>query len=128
MLEGAAAAAPSSKVRAKRRTFTAAQKLAILREIDACPAGQQGEVLRKHGIYSSHLTKWRRQRAAGTLVPTKRGPKVDEHAKQLARLERENARLMIKLQKSELIIDAQKKLLHVLGLPEPDLSDLDEPK
>ena len=118
----------SSEVRAKRRTFTAAQKLAILREIDACPAGQQGEVLRKHGIYSSHLTKWRRQRAAGTLVPTKRGPKVDEHAKQLARLERENARLMIKLQKSELIIDAQKKLLHVLGLPEPDLSDLDEPK
>ncbi len=71
---------------------------------------------------------WRRQRAAGTLVPTKRGPNVDEHAKQLARLERENARLAAKLQKSELIIDAQKKLLHVLGLPEPDLSELDEPK
>ena len=127
-LEGAAAAAPSSEVRAKRRTFTAAQKLAILREIDACPDGQQGEVLRKHGIYSSHLTKWRRQRAAGTLVPTKRGPKVDEHAKQMARQERELARLTAKLQKAELIIDAQKKLLHVLGLPEPDLSDLDEPK
>lgn len=128
-LEGAAAAAaPSSEVRAKRRTFTTAQKLAILREIDACPAGQQGEVLRKHGIYSSHLTKWRRQRSVGTLVPTKRGPKVDEQAKQLARQERELARLQAKLQKAELIIDAQKKLLHVLGLPEPDLSDLDEPK
>ncbi len=60
--------------RAKRRTFTAAQKLAILREIDACPAGQQGEVLRKDGTYSSHLTKWRRQRAAGALVPTAIGP------------------------------------------------------
>lgn len=53
------------------------------------------------------------------LVPTKRGPKVDERA---------NARLAVKLQKSELIIDARKGSLRVLGLPEPYLSELDEPK
>ena len=127
-LAGAAAAAPASEVRAKRRAFTAAQKLAILRETDACPEGKIGEVLRRHGIYSSHLSQWRQLRDAGELVARKRGPKVDEQAKQLAQLEREKAGLEAKLRKSELIIDAPKKLLHVLGLPEPDLTELAEPK
>jgi hypothetical protein len=127
-LEGAAAAAPSSEVRAKRRIFTAAQKLAILREIDACPEGKVGEVLRRYGIYSSHLSKWRQMRAAGDLVAKKRGPKVDEQAQRLAQVEREKAQLTARLHKAELIIDAQKKLLQVLGLPEPDLTELDRLK
>lgn len=127
-VERAAMMAPSSEVRPKRRMFTAAQKLAILREADACPEGKIGEVLRRHGIYSSHLSQWRQLRNAGKLVASKRGPKVDEQAKRLARLEREKARLEAKLRKSELIIEAQKKLLHVLGLPDPDLTELDEPK
>ena len=127
-VEQAAMLAPSSEVRPKRRTFTAAQKLAILREADACPEGTIGEVLRRHGIYSSHLSKWRQLRSAGKLVAGKRGPKVDEQARRLAQLEREKARLEAKLRKSELIIEAQKKLLHVLGLPDPDLTELDEPK
>src|SRR3972149_4533519 len=84
-VERAAMMAPSSEVRPKRRTFTAAQKLAILREADACPEGKIGEVLRRHGIYSSHLSKWRQLRSAGKLVAGKRGPKVDEQAKRLGR-------------------------------------------
>jgi len=128
LLEGTAGVVPSSEVRAKRRTFTAAQKLAILREADPCPEGKLGEVLRRHGIYSSHLSKWRQQRDAGELFAKKRGPKGDEQAQRLAQLEREKGRLEARLQKAELIIDAQKKLLHVLGLPEPDLTELDEPR
>ena len=120
--------APSSEVRAKRRQFTVAQKLAILREVDTCPAGQMGGVLRRHGLYSSQLSQWRRAREVGELAPKTRGPKSDPHAKDLARLHRENATLQARLHKSELIIDAQKKLLQVLGLPEPDLTELDAPK
>ncbi len=122
------AEAPVSEVRAKRRQFTVAQKLAILREVDTCPAGQIGGVLRRHGLYSSQLSEWRRARDAGELAPKTRGPKSDPHAKELACLQRENATLQARLHKSELIIDAQKKLLQVLGLPEPDLTELDAPK
>jgi len=60
------------------------------------------------------------------LTPRKRGPKVDEQAQRLAQLERENARLQAKLGKAELIIDAQKKLLQLLGLPEPELPETNE--
>ena len=122
------AEAPVSEVRAKRRKFTGAQKLAILREVDTCPAGQIGGVLRRHGLYSSQLSEWRRAREAGELAPQTRGPKSAPHAQDLARLQRENATLQARLHKSELIIDAQKKLLQVLGLPEPDLTELDAPK
>jgi transposase-like protein len=122
------AEAPVSEVRAKRRQFTVAQKLAILREVDTCPAGQIGVVLRRQGLYSSQLSVWRQARDAGELAPKTRGPKSDPHAKEMARLQRENATLQARLHKSELIIDAQKKLLQVLGLPEPDLTELDAPK
>src|SRR3972149_7919516 len=108
-VERAAMMAPSSEVRPKRRTFTAAQKLAILREADACPEGKIGEVLRRHGIYSSHLSKWRQLRSAGKLVAGKRGPKVDEQARRLGQLEREKARWEAKWRKSGLIIAAPKK-------------------
>ena len=126
-----APAGASGEVRAKRRTFSAAEKLRILREAERCPQGELGALLRREGIYSSHLTTWRRERERGQLAgltTRKRGPKVDELAQQLADLERENARLTAKLGKAELIIDAQKKLLQVLGLPEPELPAPDEPK
>jgi len=120
-----APAGASGEVRAKRRTFSAADKLRILREAERCPKGELGALLRREGIYSSQLTTWRRERERG-LTPQKRGPKVDEQAPRLARLERENARLQAKLGKAELIIDAQKKLLQVLGLPEPELAEPNE--
>ena len=120
-----APAGASGEVRARRRTFTAAEKLRIVREAERCPKGALGALLRREGIYSSHLTTWRRERDRG-LTPQKRGPKVDEQAQRLARLERENARLQTKLGKAELIIDAQKKLLQVLGLPEPQLPERNE--
>ena len=82
-------------------------------------------------MYSSHLTHWRRERERNQLTgltPRKRGPakRVDEQAQRLAELERENTRLQAKLGKAELIIDAQKKLLQVLGLPEPELPETNE--
>jgi len=123
--------ATSGEVRAKRRTFTAAEKLRILREAERCPQGELGALLRREGIYSSHLTTWRRGRDRNQLAgltPRKRGPakRDDEQAQQLAQLERENTRLQAKLGKAELIIDAQKKLLQVLGLPEPELAETNE--
>ena len=120
----AAAAAGSGEVRAKRRTFSAQEKARILREAERCRQGELGALLRREGIYSAHLSKWRQQRDNGQLAgltPRKRGPKVDPQADRLAQLEHENARLQSKLGKAELIIDAQKKLLHILGLPEPEV-------
>ena len=124
-----APAGASGEVRAKRRTFTVAEKLRILREAERCPEGELGALLRREGIYSSHLTHWRRERERGQLAGSKahkRGPHVDEPARRLAELERENARLAARLGRAELIIDAQKKLLQVLGLPEPALPATDE--
>jgi len=126
-----APAGASSEVRAKRRTFTAAEKLRIVREAERCPKGELGALLRREGIYSSHLTHWRRERERNQLTgltPRKRGPakRVAEQTQRLAELERENTRLQAKLGKAELIIDAQKKLLQVLGLPEPELPETNE--
>ena len=117
-----APAGASGEVRAKRRTYTSAEKLRLLREAERCPQGELGQFLRREGLYSSHLTKWRAQRDRGQLTGAarKRGPQVDEPAQQRAHLERENKRLTAKLAKAELIIEAQKKLLQVLGLPDPD--------
>jgi transposase-like protein len=86
-------------------------------------------LLRREGLYSSHLTNWRRQRERGELdglSPQKRGPKPDPQAVELARLQRENERLQERLRKAELIIDVQKKVAQMLG----ELSEetrLDEP-
>lgn len=83
--------------RAKRRTFTAAYKLRILAEADQCQkTGQIGTLLRREGLYSSHLTTWRRQRTTGQLqglTPQKRGRKKDEQAAKIAALRQENERL-----------------------------------
>lgn len=108
------AAEPEVVNQAKRRTFTAAYKLRILEELDLCQGqGEIGAVIRREGLYSSHIATWRRQRKAGELAglsSQKRGPKVDESAAELKRLQRENERLRKQLWQAELIITAQKKL------------------
>ena len=117
------AEAPDPEVteQAKRRRFTAEYKLRILREADACKGdGDLGALLRREGLYSSHLSTWRRQRdeiAKAGLKARKRGPKgkaVDPRVKQL---ERENARLKRRLARVELMLDIQKKASEMLGIP-----------
>lgn len=114
---------------AKRRRFTLEYKLRILKEADAAKAtpGGVGALLRREGLYSSHLTTWRHEREAGVrqaLTPKVRGPKPkhDPQQEELQRLRRENARLTDALSKAELIIDVQKKVGSLLGwnLPQTD--------
>ena len=114
-----------------RRRFTAEYKLRILREADHCnQPGQLGALLRREGLYSSHLTTWRQQRDQGTLAaltPKRRGRKAAPDAPVIAaneRLKRENQRLAEKLRQAETIIEIQKKLSEILetALPPSDNS------
>jgi transposase len=112
---------PEVVVKPKRRQFTAEYKRRILQEAEACTQpGEVGALLRREGLYSSHLTTWRHQRQRGELqglAPAKRGRKSDPQAAELARLQRENAQLQAQVERAELIIDVQKKLSQLLGLP-----------
>jgi transposase len=112
---------PEVVPKAKRRMFSAKYKLRILEEANSCTeAGQVGALLRREGLYSSHLTTWRRQRDKGVLKglsPQKRGRKrKDELEREVVRLQRENERLQASLEQAETIIDVQKKLSRLLGL------------
>jgi transposase-like protein len=109
-----------------RRRFTAEYKLRILHEADRCTAsGQLGALLRREGLYSSHLSTWREQRSKGMLAglaPKQRGRKANPDAPLIAenlRLTRETHRLAAKLRQAETIIDIQKKLSEMLGIPLP---------
>jgi transposase len=104
--------------RATRRTFSVEYKRRILAEVDACPRGQVGALLRREGLYYSHLTKWRGEREAGTLAERARGPKANPDRAQVDRLARENAALKRKLAQAEAIIEAQKKLARLLDSQE----------
>jgi len=122
------AANPEISDRPRRRTFTAATKLRILKEADqAAGTGEIGAILRRHGLYSSALCEWRRQREAGTLgglTPIKRGPKPAETNPLSAKLtatQRENAQLRRRLDRAEAIIELQKKLADLLGLELPPI-------
>ena len=113
---------PEVSDRPKRRRFTAKYKLAILRELDGVSEpGEVGAVLRREGLYSSHIAEWRRKRAAGELQglsPRKQGRPPKERnplSADLARLERENTRLLEELRKARLIIEVQKKVAQILG-------------
>ena len=105
--------------KAQRRQHTAEYKLRILRELDECKvSGEVGAILRREGLYSSLVSKWREQRKRGYLTPgaQRRGAKVDPAAAELACLQRENQRLREKLERAELIIDVQKKFAQLAGL------------
>jgi len=126
---------PSTEVPEKpfRRRFTVEDKSRILDEADACTeTGQLGDLLRREGIYSSYLTSWRRQRDHGAqagLTPKRRGRKgkpKNPLADEVARLQRKNNRLEKKLRQAELIIDVQKKVSEILGIPMPNEDGLDE--
>ena len=127
-----AAAGPEMSDRPRRRTFTAQTKLRVLAETDrAADVGGIGAILRREGLYSSTLTDWRRQRdsgALGGLTPAKRGPKAAARnplAAELAQAKRETARLGRQLQQAEAIIEIQKKVAALLGIPlaTPDSDD-----
>lgn len=126
-----AAANPELSDRPVRRTFTAAEKLGILVEADqAASTGATGALLRRHGLYSSALSEWRRQRKAGTLgalTPARRGPRPVPPrplAAELAAAQRDNAQLRHRLDRAEAIIAVQKKLADLLGIPlEPTAPD-----
>jgi transposase-like protein len=113
---------PEVVVTAQRRHFSAEYKRRVLQEAEACTQrGEVGALLRREGLYSSHLTTWRHQRQRGELqglTPAKRGRKADPQAAENARLVRETARLKAQLARAELIIDVQKKVSQLLGLPE----------
>jgi transposase len=119
-----ASASPELSARPRRRTFTAKDKLRILAETDrVTEPGGIGSILRREGLYSSALTDWRRQRDAGAyaaMVPAKRGPKTAEAnplAIELALSQQNNARLTRRLARAEAIIDIQKKVAALLGIP-----------
>ena len=121
-----ASVSPELSDRPRRRTFTARDKLRILAAIDqAAGTGGIGAVLRREGIYSSTLCDWRRQRDAGAfnaLNPGKRGPKTAEAnplTAELALSREDNARLTRRLARAEAIIDIQKKVASLLGIPIP---------
>jgi transposase-like protein len=107
----------------KRRQFSTAYKRRIVREAAECDAGGIGALLRREGLYSSHLGTWRREVEAAelaALAPKRRGPKVDKakaEARRVEVLEKEITRLRQKLNHAEHIIAAQKKLCELLGLP-----------
>ena len=121
---------PEVRERAARRRFTAEYKLQVLRQADQCAGvGELGALLRREGLYSSHLTTWRRQReqgALGALAPKKRGRPTTSAAplaRRVAELERDNTRLGRRLHQAEAIIEAQKKLSEILGLSAPMLGE-----
>jgi transposase-like protein len=113
--------------KAQRRRFTAAEKLRVLREADRCSKpGEVSALLRREGLYSSHLATWRAARRRGELAglaPRARGPKakpVDPRDKKIAELEREARRLQARLERAEGLIELQKKVAQLLGNPLPN--------
>lgn len=113
--------------KARRRQFTAAEKIRILREADAC-AGQKGAVaalLRREGLYSSHLSTWRAQRDAGQFgrAPRKRGPvatPADPRDQQITALRRDLLRAEARADRAERLVELQKKVSELLGVPLSD--------
>ena len=108
----------------RRRTYTAEYKRRILQEADACTTpGAVGALLRREGLYSSHLVVWRRARGRGelaALAPKPRGRKpapVDPRDRKIAELERQLTEMTGRAQRAEVLVDAQKNLAALLGRP-----------
>jgi transposase len=119
---------PEVPAKPKRRRFSSSYKLRIIREAEACRSREElGALLRREGLYDSHLSTWRKLRAQGQLVDTPRGPKPDPQVplyRRAQQLERENRHLREKLRQAELIIEVQKKVSELLGIsPSPSSDD-----
>ena len=118
---------------ARRRSFTGEYKQRILAELDsATEPGAVGALLRREGLYSSHLSTWRRERQAGILkglTPLKRGPKSKRNPQEeeMQKLRRENQRLTEELRKAAIVIDVQKKVGALLGWPLPKADPEEQP-
>lgn len=125
--DGRVPADPEVPERPKRRRFTAEYKLAILKEADAATEpGQIGALLRREGLYSSHLVDWRRQRDAGALeaLGKRRGrPRPDPKDREIDRLRTDNVRLRQRLHQAEKIIEVQGKVSELLGISLDPASD-----
>jgi transposase-like protein len=112
--------------KARRRFFTAAEKLRIVEAADGLGRGEIGALLRREGLYSSLLVDWRRLRDAGQLSGEpvrRRGPRPDPQAAELKRQQQEIARLQRQLARAEAIIEAQKKIAELLGTEAPTEPD-----
>jgi transposase-like protein len=122
-LRAAARPDPEVLAKARRRQFSADYKLRVLEEADACEEpGSMGTLLRREGLYSSHLTVWRRARREGALGALKkqrgpRGLRQDPVALECELLRKENARLKHRLHQAETILEIQKKASEILGIP-----------
>ena len=107
--------------KAERRRFTAAYKRRVVQEADRCrKPGEVGALLRREGLYSSHLKAWRAARARGELAGAgakRRGPQptpAPREAKRILELERENRRLRARAERAEALVEVQKKLSALL--------------
>lgn len=109
---------PEVKMTGKRRQYSQAYKLRILAEADNCQQGEVGALLRREGLYHSTLSKWRQQAVEGKLDGRRAQAKAvqSEQARELKRLQQENTRLQVRLERAEAIIEVQKKLSRLLGL------------
>lgn len=113
--------------KAKRRRFTAQEKLRILKEADECKKlGEQGALLRREGLYSSHLVEWRRARERGdleALAPKKRGRKPlapNPFEKENTELKRALAKAEARAKRAEALVEVQKKISLLLGIDQPE--------
>jgi transposase len=132
MLNGVQPQETEVVAKAKRRSFTAKYKRDIIRRADACnEPGQLGALLRREGLYSSHLSTWRREleeQELAALAPKKRGPQTppqDPRDLELATLRRDNARLLLRAERAEMLVEIQKKVSMLLGV---ELPKTDEPR
>ena len=121
---------PEVTQKAARRRFTSEYKRGIAMEADNCrQPGEIGALLRREGLYSSHLTSWRRQRDAGALQALgakkrgRRAKRKDPMAAEIERLQRENQRLTERLRQAETIIEVQKKVSEMLEISAPNQND-----
>jgi transposase len=108
---------PEVPERGRRRSFTAQYKLDVVAEYDAAATGEKGAVLRREGLYSSHVIEWRRARDAGVLAGPARPrgrPAADPRDAQIARLQKEKTKLEQELAAARFVVDGQSKLQALL--------------
>lgn len=115
---------PEVRQKAARRRFTAEYKRRIALEAESCSQpGEIGALLRREGLYSSVVQRWRRQLQEESLSSSKKSNSKPSPAQELARLQRENERLKEKLRQAELIIDVQKKVSEMIQTRSPEKTD-----